>query len=89
MEGCPLLTHQGLRAVAEGSVEARRPLLAALQVQLMACRRLGLLAEPAVTEFALTLGAAKEKPKKAKAGAAVAPTGPEAGAAGAQEEEPG
>ena len=32
MEGCPLLTHQGLRAVAEGSVEARRPLLAALQV---------------------------------------------------------
>jgi hypothetical protein len=64
-------------------------LLAALQEQLEACRQLGLLAEPAVTEFALTLGAAKEKSKKAKAGAAVAPTGAEAGPAGAQEEEPG
>jgi CRISPR-associated protein Csb1 len=64
-------------------------LLTALQEQLEACRQLGLLAEPAVTEFALSLAAAKEKPKKAKAGAAVAPTEAEAGAAGAQEEEPG
>jgi len=62
-------------------------LLVALQGQLLTCRRLGLLAEPAVTEFALTLGAAKEKPKKAKAGATVAPTGSEVGAV--QEEEPG
>lgn len=32
MEGCPLLTHHGLRAVAEASVDAGRPLLAALRV---------------------------------------------------------
>ena len=45
-------------------------LLAALQQKLQACHSLGLLADPAVTEFALTLGAAKEKSKKAKAAAA-------------------
>lgn len=32
MEGCPLLTHHALRAVAETSVDAGRPLLAALRV---------------------------------------------------------
>jgi CRISPR-associated protein Csb1 len=64
-------------------------LLAALQEQLEACRQLGLLAEPAVTEFALTLGAAKEKSKKAKAGAAATPTGADAGSEAAQDEEPG
>ncbi|PRW20378.1 F-box LRR-repeat 6-like [Chlorella sorokiniana] len=32
VEGCPLLTHHGLRAIAEASVEAGRPLLAALRV---------------------------------------------------------
>lgn len=32
MEGCPLLTHHGLRAIAEASVEAGRPLLGALRV---------------------------------------------------------
>jgi CRISPR-associated protein Csb1 len=47
-------------------------LLAALQEKLAACHSLGLLADPAITEFALTLGAAKEKAKKGKAGAAVA-----------------
>ena len=47
-------------------------LLKALQEKLAACRSLGLLADPVVTEFALTLGAAKEKAKKGKAGAAVA-----------------
>jgi hypothetical protein len=31
MEGCPLLTHQGLRAVCDASFELRRPLLAALR----------------------------------------------------------
>ncbi|MCT0247874.1 type I-U CRISPR-associated RAMP protein Csb1/Cas7u [Synechococcus sp. CS-205] len=44
-----------------------------LQTQLSECRRLGLFVDPVVSEFALTLGAAKEKSKKAKAsGAAVA-----------------
>ncbi|KAL4419549.1 hypothetical protein ABPG77_006880 [Micractinium sp. CCAP 211/92] len=32
VEGCPLLSHHGLRAVTEASVEAGRPLLAALRV---------------------------------------------------------
>lgn len=32
MEGCPLLTHQGLRAICDASVEQRRPLLGALRV---------------------------------------------------------
>lgn len=32
VEGCPLLTHHGLRATAEASAEAGRPLLAALRV---------------------------------------------------------
>lgn len=32
VEGCPLLTHHGLRAIAEASVEAGRPLLGALRV---------------------------------------------------------
>lgn len=31
VEGCPLLTHQGLRAATEASAEAGRPLLAALR----------------------------------------------------------
>lgn len=31
VEGCPTLTHQALRAAADASVEARRPLLAALK----------------------------------------------------------
>lgn len=47
-------------------------LLAELQEKLNACRSLGLLADPVVTEFALTLGAAKEKGKKAKASPAKA-----------------
>ena len=47
-------------------------LLNALREKLTDCRGLGLLAEPAVTEFALTLGAAKQKPKKGKAAASVA-----------------
>ena len=47
-------------------------LLKTLQEKLAACSSLGLLADPVVTEFALTLGAAKEKSKKGKAGAAVA-----------------
>lgn len=32
IEGCPLLTHQPLRAAAEAAAEARRPLLGALRV---------------------------------------------------------
>ena len=32
IEGCPLLTHNALRAATEASVEAGRPLLAALRV---------------------------------------------------------
>lgn len=47
-------------------------LLLVLQEKLKVCRGLGLLADPVVTEFALTLGAAKEKAKKAKPGAPVA-----------------
>lgn len=31
MEGCPLLTHQGLRVVCDASVAQRRPLLGALR----------------------------------------------------------
>lgn len=49
-------------------------LLSALQKKLGECKGLGLLADPAVTEFALTLGAAKEKSKKAKASATAAGT---------------
>jgi CRISPR-associated protein Csb1 len=43
-----------------------------LKQQLAACQAEGLFNSPAVTEFALTLGASKEKPKKAKAAPVVA-----------------
>lgn len=47
-------------------------LLAALQEKLAVCRSLGLLADPAITEFALSLAAAREKSRKAKAPATAA-----------------
>lgn len=54
-----------------------------LQEKLDECQRLGLFVDPPVTEFALTLGAAKKKGKKAEAAAMEAP------ALGAQEQEEG
>jgi CRISPR-associated protein Csb1 len=42
-------------------------LLTVLQQRLAACKADGLLADPPVTAFALTVGAPKEKPRKAKA----------------------
>jgi CRISPR-associated protein Csb1 len=44
-------------------------LLADLQARLHECQQLGLLQEPVITEFHLTLGAAKAKTSKSKAGA--------------------
>ena len=52
-------------------------LLKALQEKLAACHSLGLLADPAVTEFTLSLGAAKEKGKKGKASTAMNTATPE------------
>lgn len=54
-------------------------LLVQLQRQLAECQQLGLLQDPPITEFALTLGAAKAKAgKKGKAAAADATEGEEA-----------
>lgn len=50
-----------------GDVDA---LLAKLQEKLKVCHNLGLLVDPAITEFSLTLNPAKEKSKKTKAAAA-------------------
>lgn len=52
-------------------------LLRQLQQQLTLCRDQGLFVDPPVTDFALTLGAAKGKDRKAKAAAAVAVEGEE------------
>ncbi|MFY8147700.1 MAG: type I-G CRISPR-associated RAMP protein Csb1/Cas7g [Prochlorococcaceae cyanobacterium] len=46
-------------------------LLQALQQKLADCKEQGLFSDPPVTEFALTLGAAKEKGRKGKGGPAV------------------
>ena len=58
-------------AIPEGLQDPAQ-LLADLQARLQECQQLGLLQEPVITEFHLTLGAAKAKASKSKAAAVAA-----------------
>ena len=58
-------------AIPEGLRDPAQ-LLADLQARLQECQQLGLLQEPVITEFHLTLGAAKAKASKSKAAAVAA-----------------